>query len=69
MDDPLDTVPDAAPGNPSDPDVRFIGGTLRLAPEHLIPSLHVLEPAAAQERLMAGDLTPARAWRPCSTDP
>ncbi len=59
MDDPLDTFPDAAPGNPFlDPDVRFIGGTLGLAQEHLIPSLHVLEPAAAQERLLAGDLTP-----------
>jgi BioD-like phosphotransacetylase family protein len=59
MDDPLDTFPDAAPGDPLlDPDVRFIGATLGLPQDHLIPSLHVLEPRGAQERLLAGDLSP-----------
>ncbi len=59
MDDPLDAPLDGAPGNPLlDPDVRFIGATLGLEPEQLIPSLHVLEPVAARARLLAGDLAP-----------
>lgn len=59
MDDPLDNFPDAAPGHPLlDPDVRFIGDTLGLSQDQLIPSLHVMDPAAARERLLAGDLTP-----------
>ena len=59
IDDPLEAVPEATPGQPLlDPDVRFIGATLGLSQDQLIPSLHVLEPAAAQERLLAGDLTP-----------
>jgi BioD-like phosphotransacetylase family protein len=59
LDDPLDTFPDAVPGSPFlDPDVRFIGATLGLPQDQLIPSLHVLEPVAARERLVAGDLAP-----------
>jgi len=41
---------------PMDPEVRFVGTTLALPEEHLLPSLRVLEPATAQERLLAADL-------------
>jgi BioD-like phosphotransacetylase family protein len=41
-----------------DADVRFVGATLGLAEEMLIPSLHVLEPGAAERRMLAGDLDP-----------
>ncbi len=41
-----------------DADVRFVGATLGLPEAHLIPSLHVLDPAKAQQRLMQGDLDP-----------
>jgi BioD-like phosphotransacetylase family protein len=59
MDDPLAPFPDAAPGDPLlDPDVRFIGATLGLAEDQLIPSLHMLEAGSAQKRLLAGDLNP-----------
>lgn len=59
MDDPLGSFPDAEADNPLlDPDVRFIGATLGLPLEQLIPSLHVLEPLAARERLLSGDLNP-----------
>jgi len=43
---------------PLDPDVRFVGTTLGLAEEQLLPSLRVLEPATAQARLLAADLEP-----------
>ncbi len=57
LDDPLDDFPDAAPGDPLiDADVRFIGSTLGLPGDRLLPSLHVLEPEAARRRLLAGDL-------------
>ena len=39
-----------------DDDVRFVGGILGLAPECLLPSLQLLEPAAARQRLLQGDL-------------
>lgn len=39
-------------------DARFVGSTLGLADDHLLPSLHVLEPAVAAERLLAADLDP-----------
>ncbi|MCP9890677.1 phosphotransacetylase family protein [Cyanobium sp. Aljojuca 7D2] len=41
-----------------DADVRFIGATLGLPEAHLIPSLHVLDGATAQQRLVQGDLEP-----------
>jgi len=41
---------------PMDPEVRFVGTTLSLPDEQLLPSLRVLEPATAQERLLAADL-------------
>ncbi|WP_411876259.1 phosphotransacetylase family protein [Vulcanococcus limneticus] len=39
-----------------DDDVRFVGQILGLADDQLLPSAHLLEPAAAQARLLAGDL-------------
>jgi BioD-like phosphotransacetylase family protein len=51
----------AAPAGSSallDADVRFIGATLGLPESHLIPSLHVLDAATAQQRLLQGDLEP-----------
>ncbi len=63
LDDPLDGFPDAAPGDPIlDPDVRFIGATLGLAEEKLIPSLHVLEADSAQQRLLEGDFDPGEGF-------
>ena len=41
---------------PMDPEVRFVGTTLGLSDEQLLPSLRVLEPATAQARLLAADL-------------
>ena len=41
---------------PMDPEVRFVGTTLGLLDEQLLPSLRVLEPATAQARLLAADL-------------
>lgn len=41
-----------------DDDVRFLGSTLGLAPEALLPSLHLLEPESARQRLLDGELTP-----------
>lgn len=59
LDDPLDDFPDAAPGDPIlDADVRFIGVTLGLPEERLIPSLHVQGAESAHARLLAGDLEP-----------
>ncbi len=60
------TGPDASatgaegPGNGPliDADVRFVGSILGLAEEQLIPSLHRLEAATAQRRLLAADLDP-----------
>jgi BioD-like phosphotransacetylase family protein len=47
------------PGDPLlDADVRFIGATLGLEASQLIPSLAVLEPASAAQRLLSGDLGP-----------
>jgi BioD-like phosphotransacetylase family protein len=43
---------------PMDPEVRFVGTTLGLSDEQLLPSLQVLEPATAQARLLAADLEP-----------
>ena len=41
---------------PMDSEVRFVGTTLGLSDEQLLPSLRVLEPATAQARLLAADL-------------
>jgi len=41
---------------PMDPEVRFVGTTLGLADDQLLPSLRVLEPATAHARLLAADL-------------
>jgi len=41
-----------------DADVRFIGATLGLPENSLIPSLHVLDPATAEQRLLQADLDP-----------
>jgi BioD-like phosphotransacetylase family protein len=41
---------------PMNPEVRFVGTTLGLPDEQLLPSLRVLEPATAQARLLAADL-------------
>ena len=47
------------PGDPLlDADVRFIGATLGLEAAQLIPSLAVLEPGSAEQRLLNGDLGP-----------
>ncbi|MFM9088836.1 MAG: DRTGG domain-containing protein, partial [Cyanobium sp.] len=47
---------------PGDPlmaaDVRFIGSTLALEPAQLIPSLAVLEPVSAHQRLLSGEVGP-----------
>jgi len=46
-------------GNPLlDADVRFVGATLGLSDDRLIPSLQVLEPEAAERRMLAADLDP-----------
>ena len=55
----LDSPADAASQAPLlDADVRFIGATLGLPESHLIPSLHVLDAATAQQRLLQGNLEP-----------
>ena len=43
---------------PMDPEVRFVGTTLGLSDDQLLPSLQVLEPATAEARLLAADLEP-----------
>jgi hypothetical protein len=53
----------ASDGTPTDSplldaDVRFIGDTLKLSPEQLLPSLQVQQASSAHERLLGGDLTP-----------
>ena len=59
---PLATTPEPGmlpPGDALlDADVRFVGSTLGLAEERLIPSLHALEPGAAERRMLSGDLAP-----------
>ena len=54
----LDWAPEAGPlPDPLiDDDVRFIGTTLGLTEDQLIPSLHLLAPATADQRLEAGTL-------------
>lgn len=60
---PLATILEAEAG-PSllDADVQFIGATLGLAPDQLIPSLQELAPATAEARLLAADLQPGEAF-------
>ncbi|QPN66653.1 phosphotransacetylase family protein [Synechococcus sp. CBW1006] len=53
---PLATTPE--PGATGiDADVRFIAQTLHLDDDHLLPSLAVLDPDNARDRLMRGDLS------------
>jgi BioD-like phosphotransacetylase family protein len=47
-----------------DADVRFIGATLGLEDTQLIPSLAVLEPASAHQRLMSGVVGPVEGVNP-----
>lgn len=54
---PLATDLDAPEGL-LDADVRFVGATLGLPAEQLLPSADVLDAAVAQRRLEAGDLEP-----------
>ncbi|KZR86939.1 phosphotransacetylase family protein [Synechococcus sp. MIT S9504] len=44
------------PSSLIDDDVRFVGETLGLPPQDLIPSLHLLSPDTAQQRLAKGTL-------------
>ncbi|MEB3195141.1 MAG: phosphotransacetylase family protein [Cyanobacteriota bacterium] len=55
----LDSEEIHQPGDPLlDADVRFIGATLGLDTTQLLPSLAVLEPASAEQRLLSGDVGP-----------
>jgi BioD-like phosphotransacetylase family protein len=55
--------PDPAEGAPIlDADVRFIGTTLGLAADSLIPSLDVVGPASAHRRLLSGDRSPGEGF-------
>jgi uncharacterized protein len=63
LDDHLEGLPAVAPGDPLlDADVRFIGATLGLPADRLIPSLHAVGAATARERLLAGELTPGEGF-------
>lgn len=60
---PLASAPDR--GDPTrgegpllDADVRFVGGTLGLGDDQLLPSLQSLEPSAVRRRLLDGELDP-----------
>jgi BioD-like phosphotransacetylase family protein len=46
----------SASGFPIDPEVQFVGRTLGLPDDQLLPSLGVLEVASAQARLLSGNL-------------
>ena len=63
---PLATLVPGEPMPTGDPlldaDVRFVGATLGLADDHLIPSLHLLAPSLVEERLLAADLDPGPAY-------
>ncbi|MFM8525202.1 MAG: phosphotransacetylase family protein [Cyanobacteriota bacterium] len=60
---PLATILDPEAGSSLlDADVQFIGATLRLAPDQLIPSLQELSPATAEARLLAADLLAGEAF-------
>ncbi|MCP9839748.1 phosphotransacetylase family protein [Synechococcus sp. J7-Johnson] len=45
-----------------DDDVRFVGNILGLPDENLLPSLHLLGAATAQERLLSGNLEPGEGF-------
>ena len=54
-------IPTRAPAQPLiDDDVRFVGATLGLSADQLIPSLHLLSPTTATQRLGQGDLQAGR---------
>lgn len=65
---PLATTFDGEPPAPTDPsgliddDVRFVGATLGLDAQQLIPSLHVRDQASAHRRLLAGDRSPGEGF-------
>lgn len=60
---PLATILEADAGaSLLDADVQFIGATLGLASDQLIPSLQELAPATAEARLLAADLEPGEAF-------
>jgi len=55
----LETEEIHQPGDPLlDADVRFIGATLGLEAAQLMPSLAVLEPGSAEQRLLRGEVGP-----------
>ena len=53
---PLATTAEPADGPLIDDDVRFVGQILGLAPEQLIPSVHLLQPEESRQRLLQGQL-------------
>ena len=60
---PLATILDPEAGTALlDADVQFIGATLGLSQEQLIPSLQQLAPATAEARLLAADLEAGQAF-------
>lgn len=60
---PLATILDREADSPLiDADVQFIGTTLGLSSDQLIPSLQELTPATAEARLLAADLRPGEAY-------
>jgi BioD-like phosphotransacetylase family protein len=60
---PLATILDPEASAPLlDADVQFIGATLGLAADQLIPSLQALTPATAEARLLAADLAAGPAF-------
>ena len=60
---PLATILDPEASAPLlDADVQFIGDTLGLAADQLIPSLQALTPATAEARLLAADLAAGPAF-------
>ena len=71
---PLATSVDWTPGSGScpdpliDDDVRFIGSTLGLSDQQLMPSLHLLTPATADERLADAQLESGDGFRDLQAD-
>ncbi len=51
-----DGQPESLPDPLIDDDVRFVGKTLGLTDEQLLPSLHLIDPIFADQRLLANDL-------------
>ncbi len=51
-----DRKPDELPSPLIDDDVRFVGETLGLSEDKLIPSLNLIDPTSAEKRLLNGNL-------------